>query len=94
MSLENIPEYSGLPITPLLNVPISVDGVKQLLSTLDPSKLCGPDNIPAQILKYCCDEIVPVLTVIFTQSLNSGNLPEDWLTANITPIFKKGDIEL
>ena len=29
--------------------------------------------------------------MIFTQSLNSGNLPEDWLTANVTPIFKKGD---
>ena len=90
-NLSNIPECSGLPITPLLNDPISVDGVKKLLSTLDPSKSCGPDNIPARILKFCCDEIAPVLTVIFTQSLNSGNLPEDWLTANVTPIFKKGD---
>ena len=34
-NLSNIPECSGLPITPLLNVPISVDGVKKLLSTLD-----------------------------------------------------------
>ena len=58
-------------------------------AALDPSKLCGPDNIPARILKYCCDEIAPVLTVIFIQSLNSGNLPEDWLSANVTPIFKK-----
>ena len=90
-NVSNIPELSELPITPLLNVPISVDGVKKLLSTLDSSKSCGPDNIPARILKYCCDEIAPVLTVIFTQSLNLGNLPEDWLTANVTPIFKKGD---
>ena len=41
----------------------------------------------------CSVEIAPILTVIFTQSLNSGNVPEDWLTANVTPIFKKG-IEL
>ena len=70
-NLSNIPECPGLPITPLLNVPISVDGVKKLLSTLDTSKSRGPDNIPARILKYCCDEIAPILTVIFTQSLNS-----------------------
>ena len=28
---------------------------------------------------------------MFTQSQNFGNLPEDRLTANITPILKKGD---
>jgi len=44
-----------------------------------------PDNISARILS---NAIAPV---IFTQSLNSGNLPEDWLIANITPVFKKGD---
>jgi len=89
--LSDVPECSGSAVPPLHNVTISIDGVKKLLSTLDSSKSCGPDNIPARILKYCSDEIAPILTVIFTQSLNSGNLPEDWLTANITPIFKKGD---
>ena len=33
----------------------------------------------------------PFLQVIFTQSLNEGILPTDWLKANITPIYKKGD---
>ena len=90
-NLSNIPECHELPILPLHNVAISVDGVKKLLCTLDSSKSCGPDNIPVRILKYCSVEIAPILTVIFTQSLNSGNLPEDWLSANVTPIFKKGD---
>ena len=70
---------------------LSVDGVIMLLSTLDSSKSCSPDNIPARILKFCCDEIAPILTVIFTQSLNLGDLPENWLIGNITPIFKKGE---
>ena len=78
--LSNVPECCGLPMPPPHNITISVDGVKKLLSTLNSSKSCGPDNIPARILKYCCDEIAPVLKVIFTQSLNSGNLPEDWQT--------------
>ena len=37
------------------------------------------------------EEIAPILTILFTQSFNSGDLPNDWLTANITPVFKKGD---
>ena len=28
--------------------------------------------------------------MLFTQSLNTGTLPEDWLTANTTPVYKKG----
>ncbi|KAI8485181.1 hypothetical protein Bbelb_371060 [Branchiostoma belcheri] len=29
--------------------------------------------------------------VIFTQSLDTGDVPADWRAANISPIFKKGD---
>ena len=32
----------------------------------------------------------PLQLVIFTQSLDTGALPEDWLSANISPVFKKG----
>ena len=28
--------------------------------------------------------------MLFMQSLNTDTLPEDWLTANITPVYKKG----
>ena len=28
--------------------------------------------------------------MLFTQSLNTGTLSEDWLTANIIPVYKKG----
>ena len=31
-----------------------------------------------------------MITHIFKQSLESGDIPKDWLTANITAIFKKG----
>ena len=41
------------------------------------------------ILKYCAIEISPVLQIIFTQSMLSGVLPNDWLSVNITPVFKK-----
>ncbi|KAI8479324.1 hypothetical protein Bbelb_429630 [Branchiostoma belcheri] len=31
------------------------------------------------------------ISVIFTQSLDTGDVPADWRAANISPIFKKGD---
>ena len=58
-----------------------------LLESLDPTKASSPNNIPTKILKLCAAEIPPVLRVIISQSIHSG----DWLTANITPVFKKGD---
>ena len=38
------------------------------------------------IFKHCASEIPPILQMLFTQSLNTG----DWLTANITSVYKKG----
>ena len=34
--------------------------------------------------------MAPMLTVIFKKSYDSGVIPEDWKTANITSVFKKG----
>jgi hypothetical protein len=38
-----------------------------------------------------CLNIVPPLTIIFQKSLDEGNIPNDWRTANVTAIFKKGE---
>ena len=72
-------------------ISLNVEGIYRLLNDLDVNKAPGSDKIPNRILKYCATEIAQILQVIFNQSLTSGNLPDDWLTANITPIFKKGN---
>ena len=73
------------------SISFNVNGIQNLLSNLDPNKAHGPDEISPYILKSCSAEIAPILEVIFKQSLNTGELPSDWLTANICPIFKKGN---
>ena len=37
------------------------------------------------------DAIAPSLTAIFNSSLETGQLPKDWRSANISSVFKKGD---
>jgi len=78
-------------IPDMTTLTISQSGIQHLLSTLDEQKACGPDLISPYILKHCANEIAPVLQVIFTQSLATSSLPTDWLSANICPVFKKGN---
>ena len=73
------------------NITISQEGVQRLLKKINPHKASGPDMIPARILKDFSDVIAPVLTVIFQKTFRHGEVPEDWKSANVTPIFKKGN---
>ena len=66
----------------------------KLLKGLDISKASGPDQIPNKILRELAIHLAPVLTSLFNQSLLSETLPSDWKTANVTPVFKKGNRSL
>ena len=72
-------------------VHISVEGVKKLLSNLQPGKAPGPDNLSPRVLKELADEIAPILTIIYQSSIDTSKVPSDWKEANVTPIFKKGE---
>ena len=54
-----------------------------------PNKAPGPDNLHPQVLKNSARSLTKPLLILFTCSLNSGILPNEWEKANITPIFKK-----
>ena len=87
----NIPLVSFLKYPNMANIEFTVQGIVKLLQKLKPAKSAGPDNIPTRILKEYALHIAPVLQVIYTQSYQTGILPNDWLTANIVPVYKKGD---
>ena len=72
-------------------ITVSTKGVEKLLSELDCSKSIGPDEIQTLVLKNCAQQISPILSKIFQESLDTGSLPLDWRSANVTAIFKKGD---
>ena len=88
---SHIPQPRGEPCSPMSNIIVTEEGVAKLLRRINPNKACGPDMIPARILKEFADEISPSLTAIFQKSLDSGTVPDDWRSANVSAIFKKGD---
>ena len=69
---------------------ISEQGVLKQLSSLNPNKACGPDQIPPWFLKTFATDIAPILTDIFQDSMDSGTVPYRWKEANVCAVFKKG----
>ena len=68
---------------------ITTNGIIKLLNNLNPYKAEEPDNISPRILKELADEISPLLQLIYTKSLDTGEVSADWRTANVCPVYKK-----
>ena len=69
---------------------ITTNGIRKLLKNLNPCKAQRPDNLSPRILKQLADEISPLLQLIYTKSLDTGEVPADWRTANVSPVYKNG----
>ena len=52
----------------------------------------GFDDISMRLIKAIKTEIIPALTCIFNQSLNTGIFPEKLKIAKVIPIHKKGSL--
>ena len=68
---------------------INEKGVAKLLKEIDPSKAGGPDEVPCRMLKELADDMAPILTDIYRQSLSTGVLLNIWKTGYVSPIFKR-----
>ena len=69
---------------------IDTKKIAQKIKKLRGDSAAGPDNINPGMLKELGQELAEPLSRIFYRSLNEGEVPEDWKTANVTPIYKKG----
>jgi len=58
---------------------------------LKPGKATGPDGIGNSILSFCADVLSEPIAWLIDKSLEIGQFPTRWKTANVTPIYKKGD---
>jgi len=63
--------------------------VRDHLSDLDAHISMGPDGMHSQVLRELADVIDEPLSIIFERSWRTGEVPEDWRKAIVTPSFKK-----
>ncbi|KAF1482356.1 hypothetical protein FQV18_0013500, partial [Eudyptula minor novaehollandiae] len=69
---------------------IQEEAVNDLLRHLDAHKSMGPDGIHPRVLRELAEELAKPLSIIYQQSWLTGEVPDDWRLANVTPIYKKG----
>ena len=75
----------------LSSINITTSEVFDALISLDPSKAMGIDRIGPKVLKMCATALCTPVHHLFSVSLSTGHLPNEWRTHLITPIFKAGD---
>ena len=66
------------------------DQVLRALQNLNGNTAMGPDNLHPLLLKNCAAQLAYPLHVIFTRTFKEGQLPCDWKSSLVFPIFKKG----
>ena len=91
---EQSPEFTASESFINVSLPVVVitaEQVRKQLQKLKIYKSPGPDGIHPRVLKELSEEICEVLADLYNASLSKGVLPQDWKTANVSAIFKKGD---
>ena len=71
--------------------PVDNSEVTSLINQIQSSRSCGPNSIPSKILKTNVNILSIPLELIINKSLNEGVFPKLMKSANVCPIFKKGD---
>ena len=67
---------------------ITQSSCEMMIRTVKNNKASGIDDIVNEHLKSTLDLLLPVYFKLFNLILNSGNIPESWLTGIVKPIYK------
>ena len=73
----------------ILNSQITTDEILKCIAHLKNSKTpCKTDNILNEYIKSTKDRLLPVYVFLFNAILDTGHMPETWLSGTIYPIYK------
>ncbi|XP_070183447.1 uncharacterized protein [Littorina saxatilis] len=82
----------SLPDDPLLLIPpftVQEAEVKKLFKQQNVRKASGPDGVSTAALKCCSDQLAPVFTDSFNESLEKHSVPRCFKSSVIVPVPKK-----
>lgn len=69
----------------------TIDEVAEAIQKLNNNKASGIDNIPAEFIKSGNPPLLQRIHLLIAKIWESEQLPEDWKTVTLVPVYKKGD---
>ena len=75
-----------------INVDFSEETVKKMLQGLAEENSPGLDEVHPLLLKAYAQSLTGPLAIIFHKSYESGQIPSNWKTAHIIPIYKNAGV--
>ena len=89
--IDSLPTCEMKTTTKCIDPVFSEQVILTKLINLNTNKSTGVDKVHPKVLKECSDSLAKPLSLLFNLSYCSGRVPQLWLCANVTPLFKKGD---
>jgi len=88
------PQFTPVPVRCELRLflPVTSDDVVAVVRAL-PEKQCSSDPQPTRLLKAHVDILSPLLSHLFSWSLQHGVVPANIRSAYVTPIVKKAGMD-
>ena len=73
------------------NFVVCEEDIINAISEIAADSACGPDGVPAVLLKSCATELAVPIALLWNESFRNGTVPEFYKQTFVSPLFKKGD---
>ena len=94
INVSVLPNFNNLTTEKVEHTHGENGGIVSLIRKLNPNKASGSVGISGQMRLLCVDSVILPIRIIFTNIVSTAIYLDMWKLANVTPIFKKGDIQL
>lgn len=89
--LKLLEKRSQVKSKAILDDPITIREIKEVVKHLKNNKANGEDLITHEMLKYGAPVLLPALAKLFNPVLQIATFPREWNISFKVPIYKKGD---
>ena len=86
-NIDSLPSVSNT----LSSISIDEADVYYVLTSLDPNKAVGLDEIGPRVLRSCAAVLTRPFHHLFSISIRYAVIPEQWKIHKVIPVFKSGD---
>ena len=74
----------------IINDVFTKDEIKFAIDSLKNNKAPGIDGIPAEMVKYCQEELLDIIVIVFNYMIENKDFPDIWAEGLRSALFKSG----